>query len=337
MRRALELASRGLGSVSPNPMVGCVIVKDGKIIGEGWHRKYGEPHAEVNAIESAGEDKLDGATLYVTLEPCSYHGNTPPCAKLISGLPFERVVYAHIDPNPRVSGKGAQQIKEHGIKVDSGILEKEARELNKRFLAYHEKGRPYIILKWAQTADGYIARTNHDSKWISNEHSRKLVHKWRSEEDAIMVGKNTVVYDNPQLTVRDWVGKHPLRIVIDPNGKLDFDKKLFSDDHETLVYHATDKTFLSTKEHIQLPDKGEFMDNVFFDLKKRQIQSVIVEGGAFLLNELIKSDLWDEARIFISGKKFGDGIAAPTLKGEPEREETVNDDRLLYYVNSNNG
>jgi diaminohydroxyphosphoribosylaminopyrimidine deaminase/5-amino-6-(5-phosphoribosylamino)uracil reductase len=222
MSRALELARLGFGKVSPNPMVGCIIVCEGKIIGEGFHQQYGGPHAEVNAIHSV-KDKtlLKQSTVYVTLEPCAHYGKTPPCAKLLVEHLVKKVIISNVDPNPLVSGKGIEILRSAGIEVETGLLEQEGLELNKRFFKSIRENAPYIILKWAQTADGFIARDDFDSKWISNKISRKLVHKWRSEEDAILVGKNTAKYDNPTLNVRDWVGKDPLRIVIDHELVLD--------------------------------------------------------------------------------------------------------------------
>ena len=213
MHRALELARNGAGKVSPNPMVGCVIVHNGTIIGEGWHQQFGGPHAEPNAIAAVNnQELLKDATLYVTLEPCAHFGKTPPCAHLIIEKQIPRVVVCNLDPNPLVAGKGIKLLKDAGIEVKTGILAQEGAFLNRRFFTYINHKRPFIILKWAETADGFVARENYDSKWISNALSRKLVHKWRTEEDAILVGKNTALYDNPQLTSRDWEGKNPISV-----------------------------------------------------------------------------------------------------------------------------
>ena len=238
MRRALELAENGRGQVSPNPLVGCVIEHHGKIIGEGWHQKYGEAHAEVNAVNSVKDKSLlKEACVYVSLEPCAHFGKTPPCADLLVENQVKKVVICNTDPNPLVAGKGIVKLREAGIEVETGILEKEGLELNKRFFHYLEKKRPYIILKWAETADGFIARKNFDSKWISNTLSRKLVHKWRTEEDAILVGTNTALYDNPQLNARDWTGNNPVRIVIDRHLKLPADLHLFDEQIPTICYN----------------------------------------------------------------------------------------------------
>jgi len=214
MRRALELAVKGRGKVSPNPMVGCVIVKNESIIGEGWHKQYGQAHAEVNAInEVSDKSLLTGADLYVTLEPCAHHGKTPPCANLVAQYAFRKVYICNVDPNPLVAGKGLEIIQKAGIQTETGILEEDGKRLNARFFTFMQQNRPYIILKWAETGDGFIARNDYSSKWISGNLSRQLVHKWRAEEDAIMVGTNTARYDNPALNVRDWTGTNPTRIL----------------------------------------------------------------------------------------------------------------------------
>jgi diaminohydroxyphosphoribosylaminopyrimidine deaminase / 5-amino-6-(5-phosphoribosylamino)uracil reductase len=238
MQRALDLAALGRGTVSPNPMVGCVIVHQNKIIGEGYHQQYGGAHAEPNAINSVRDkDLLSQSTLYVTLEPCAHWGKTPPCANLLIEMKVRKVVIATKDANPEVGGKGIYLLKEAGIEVITGVLEDQARELNKRFFTSMEKQRPYVILKWAQTRDGFIARENFDSKWISNSYSRQLVHKWRSEEDAIMVGTQTARYDNPMLNVRDWTGRNPLRIVLDRHMSLKSELHLFDGSQPTLRYN----------------------------------------------------------------------------------------------------
>ncbi|MEO1653709.1 MAG: bifunctional diaminohydroxyphosphoribosylaminopyrimidine deaminase/5-amino-6-(5-phosphoribosylamino)uracil reductase RibD, partial [Bacteroidota bacterium] len=238
MRRTLELASMGQGKVSPNPLVGAVIVWNQKIIGEGWHNKYGEAHAEVNAIQSVTDPTLlSESSIYVNLEPCSHHGKTPPCADLLIKHQFKKVCIAHMDPNPLVAGNGVAKLQEAGIEVELGILEEEAQYLNRRFLRFMKDQRPYVIFKWAETADGFMARENFDSKWISNLLSRKLVHKWRAEEDGIMVGKNTARWDNPKLTVRDWSGKNPIRIVIDRQLELSPSLHLFDQQTPTICYN----------------------------------------------------------------------------------------------------
>lgn len=331
MARVLELAERGRGYVSPNPMVGCVIVKDDKIIAEGYHRKYGGPHAEAEAINSAQDKKLFiGADLYVNLEPCAHHGKTPPCADLITQFPFRRVVIANRDSNPLVSGKGIGKIRAAGIEVTENILAQEGRELNKRFFTFMEKQRPFIILKWAQTEDGFIARKDFSSKWISNALSRKLVHKWRSEEDSIMAGTNTVLYDNPRLNVRDWRGKQPVRIFIDKNLKIKGDFFLLDQTVPTICYNCVKNESSGNPEYVKI-NEDFILKSILQDLHKRKIQSVIIEGGKILLEYFIKENLWDEIRLFRSGQSFGEGIAAPVFQGKLIESNEVEDDILEIY------
>lgn len=313
MLRAMELAKLGAGHVSPNPLVGCVIVLDGKIIGEGWHKQFGQAHAEVNAIESVTDKSLlSQATLYVNLEPCSHFGKTPPCADLLIQQKINKVVVANRDPNPQVNGSGLKKLQEAGIETAIDVLEKEGRELNRRFFTYIEKKRPYIILKWAQTVDGFIAKKNFDSKWISHEASRQLVHQWRSEEDGVLVGTRTAQHDNPELNVRDWSGRNPKRIVFDRFLRLSEKLKLFDRSQHTLCYNL-----LKHEEHPNLGlirvSENNFLSDVLRDLVKQKIQSVIVEGGAQTLSLFLNSGMWDEARVFSSSKTFGSGIQAPRL------------------------
>lgn len=310
MLRALELASLGKGAVSPNPMVGCVIVHGDDIIGEGYHEEYGQAHAEPNAIASLkNPDLLPSSTVYVTLEPCAHWGKTPPCANLLVEKKVNKVVIGTVDTNPLVGGKGIQILKDAGIEVVTGVLDKKVREQNKRFFTFMEKKRPYIILKWAQTKDGFIARENYDSKWISNAYSRQLVHRWRSEEDAIMVGTLTAKYDNPQLNVREWIGKNPIRIVVDRNLTLDRSLQLFDQSQSTLCYNQVKEQKSENLEHVRLP-AGFNIGEILEDLYQRKIQSLIVEGGAQLLNRFIQENLWDEARVFTGQVQFGSGLPA---------------------------
>ncbi len=246
--RTFELARLGMGSVSPNPQVGCVIVKDGIVIGEGWHQKYGQAHAEVNAAANVKDKSLiSGSTVYVNLEPCSHTGKTPPCADMLIEHRVKKVIISNVDTNPLVGGSGIKKLRDAGIEVITGVLEKEGREINKRFFTFHEQQRPYIILKWAQTADGLIARSNYESKWISNEFSRQLVHKWRSEEDAVLVGTKTAAHDNPMLTVRDWSGRDPVRLVIDRFLRLPDKLNLFDQSVKTICFNL-----LKHEEHAKL-------------------------------------------------------------------------------------
>lgn len=331
MRRAMELARIGQGSVSPNPLVGSVIVHEGKIIGEGWHKKHGAPHAEVNAVNSVeNKNLLSESALYVNLEPCSHHGKTPPCADMLIRHQIKKVVVGNLDSNPLVAGNGIRKLRDAGVEVTTGILEKEGRELNKRFFTWIEEKRPYIVLKWAQTTDGFIARENYDSKWISNDYSRQLVHKWRTEEDGILVGSGTVRYDNPQLNVRDWSGRNPVRIVIDRFLKLDHRLQVFDGSQKTIFYNLLQHQDEPGFQMIRI-DEENFFINLLDDLYKQKIQSVMIEGGYQILNAFIQANLWDEARLFISTKTFGKGIAAPTIGGSLAEQETVMGDLLQIY------
>lgn len=329
----MELARLGFGNVSPNPMVGCVIVYNDKIIGEGFHQQYGGPHAEVNAINSIEDkDTLAKSSVYVSLEPCAHFGKTPPCARLLANYKVKEVVIASIDPNPRVAGKGIEIMKNAGIGVETGVLEDEGKALNKRFFTSYTKKRPYVILKWAETADGFIARKNFDSKWISNEFSRKLAHKWRAEEDAVLVGKNTANYDNPILNVRDWKGNDPLRIVIDHQLDLDENLNLFNKEIPTICYNLKKSFEGKNLGFVKLSDEYFFKD-LLADLNKRKIQSIIIEGGANTIQSFIDAGLWDEARVFQSIKCFGDGIQSPQLKEAAfDGKEDIMGDMLTYFM-----
>ena len=337
MQRAITLATVGLGHVSPNPMVGCVIVRENRIIGESWHKRYGEAHAEVNAVNAVDNKELIlHSTVFVNLEPCSHYGKTPPCADMLIGQKIGRVVVSNLDSNPLVAGEGVHRMREAGISVTVGVCEKEGKELNKRFFTCMELNRPYIILKWAETLDGFMAREDHQSKWISNEYSRKLVHKWRSEEDAVLVGSQTASYDNPSLNVRDWHGRNPVRIVIDRFLKLDCGLNLFDQSQRTLCYNTV-RT--GEQENLVFVKLGEtdFLEDLVEDLFDREIQSVMVEGGPGTLQMFIDSGLWDEARVFVADKEFKKGIAAPELKGFLQSEEGIMGDMLRVSYRSGEG
>jgi len=332
MQRAFDLAQLGRGHVSPNPLVGCVVIHQGKIIGEGWHKQYGQAHAEVNAIEAiADKSLLRESTVYVSLEPCSHTGKTPPCADLLIHHRVQKVVVSNLDSNPLVAGNGVKKLRAAGIEVVTGILEQQGRALNARFFTFMEKKRPFIILKWAETADGFVARENHDSKWISDEYSRKLVHRWRTEEDAVLVGRLTALHDNPQLNVRDWSGRNPVRVVIDRFLKLPDNLHVFDRQQKTLHYNV-----LKHEEHHNLSlirlDENDFVTNLVGDLYNQKIQSVIVEGGAATLQLFIDRGLWDEARIFVSPKLFIKGIPAPHLPGVLHAEHVLHADtvKIVY-------
>ncbi len=337
MKRALELAVLGKGHVSPNPLVGCVVVHNNIIIGEGWHKKYGEAHAEVNAIESV-QDKslLKESIVFVNLEPCSHIGKTPPCTDLLINHQVKKVVIANLDTNPIVAGEGTKKLRTAGIEVITGILGKEGRELNKRFFTFIEKKRPYVVLKWAETSDGFIAHENYDSRWISNEYARQLAHKWRTEEDAVLVGTRTVFHDNPQLTVRDWTGRNPVRIVLDRFLRLSDKLHVFDRLQKTICYNV-----LKHEEHKNLSlirlNEDNFINQLLEDLAKQKIQSVMVEGGATTLQLFMDAGLWDEARVFTSDKSFGKGIKAPKIDGNIILQESVFNDTLKTYHPIQNG
>lgn len=338
MQRALDLADLGKNEVSPNPRVGAVIVHEGKIIGEGYHQKYGESHAEVNAI-AAVEDKslLKEATIYVSLEPCSHFGKTPPCADLILTHKIPRVVIANKDPFKEVAGRGIQKLQEAGVEVIVGVLQEKGERLNRRFFTFHQKQRPYIILKWAQTKDGFIGRSKDDpnveDSWITNTISKLLVHLWRAEEDAILVGKNTVLRDNPELTCREVKGKNPIRLLIDSNCELEKGLKIFNSAAETVILNSQ-KTESNQNISWVKSDLNELVLAVNQLCLQRNIHSLIVEGGASILHQFITSGNWDEARVFEGGKRFKRGVEAPLINGEVISEEKIDGDILRIYTNT---
>lgn len=335
MLRALQLAEIGRGQVSPNPMVGCVIVHNDQIIGEGWHQKYGSWHAEVNAVNSVQDPhKLSESTVYVTLEPCSHFGKTPPCADLLVKHQVKKVVICNDDPFPLVAGKGIEKLLNAGIEVEKGLLAEKGRELNKRFFTYVEKKRPYVILKWAETADGYIAGENYEPTKISNALSHKLAHKWRSEEDAIMVGTNTARYDNPKLNVREWQGaKNPIRVVIDRQLQLAQSLDLFDNTLETWILNELADKSEQKNTYIKLEFGESFIENVLSELYQRKIQSVYVEGGTALLQSFIEADLFDEIRVFRSPNQLFKGIVAPVIPKNvdiAEKQNLLGDELSIY-------
>ncbi len=326
IKRCLEIAKNGLGTTRPNPMVGSVIVYNNTIIGEGYTSTYGGNHAEVNAINNVkNKSLLKEATIYVTLEPCSHFGKTPPCSDLIIKHQIPNVVIGCIDDNTQVAGKGIEKLKKAGCKVIVGILENECKKHHKRFFTFHNKKRPYIILKWAETADGFIAPESKNEQkpvWITNTYSRQLVHKWRTEEQAILVGTNTVLQDNPSLTARDWKGENPIRIVIDKEEKLSENFSIFNKESETIIISKSNIDF--TKPIAQ---------QICEVLLKKDINSVIIEGGAKTLQTFINENLWDEARIFIGANKFEKGIKTPKFSGKLISEEKIMNDTLKTYTN----
>lgn len=312
MTYCLTIAARAMRSVAPNPMVGACLVHDDKIIAEGIHERYGEAHAELNAIRKINSAEiLSQSTLYVSLEPCSHFGKTPPCADLIINSGIRQVVVATRDPNPAVAGNGIKKLRQHGIQVTEDILRDQARLLNRRFFCTHLQRRPYVILKWAQTSDGFVARQDYSSKWISGEDSRNLVHDWRAEEQAIMVGARTALYDDPQLTVRNGSGKNPVRIIFDRDNSLPASLKLWNDAAATLCFSAQFRSPHGSEEIILLNRDRETIPQIMEELLRRRIQSVMIEGGPATIRWFISQDLWDEARIFTASHHFGSGIAAP--------------------------
>ena len=337
MSRCIELAKKGIGRVAPNPMVGSVIVHNGKIIGEGFHQKYGEWHAEVNAIDSVKDKSiLNESTIYVNLEPCAHFGKTPPCASLIATHKIKRVVIGMIDPFAKVAGKGIEMIKQAGCEVKLGILQEESKELNRRFIVFHEKKRPYIILKWAETLDGYMDKlrtkdTPREPFWITNKLARRLVHKWRSEEAGIMVGTNTALKDNPSLNVRNWSGNHPTRFVLDRTNRLPLDLSMFDKQIPTVVFTEQKNESQHNLSFVQVFAHENILSKVLEYAYFNNIQSIIIEGGGQLLNDFIENDTWDEARIFVGNKLFGRGIDAPKMSHLPIADEWIGDSRLLYY------
>ena len=325
MRRAIQLAKCGEATVAPNPMVGAVIVKDNRIVGEGYHRKYGGPHAEVNAVNSTEED-FEGCTMYVTLEPCSHWGKTPPCCDMIIAKGFKKVVIGMQDPNSKVNGEGIRRMREAGIEVEVGVLEEECCAINPCFSTYHSMLRPRVTLKWAQMSDGIMGlKTGTGQRLrISTPFTEMLVHRLRSRCQAIMVGTETAIQDNPSLSTRLWKGLSPLRVTIDRRGRLDSSVKLLSDGQETIVYH------------------NEILSEILFDLHKRGVQHLLVEGGSKLLQSFIDSNLWDDARVEISIAElaktqdiaFGHKVMAPTLPNAKVCEEHhIDGNKLLILLN----
>ncbi len=334
MHRCLQLALLGAGSVAPNPMVGAVLVHEGRIIGEGYHQRFGGPHAEVLAIRSVkpeDEHLISESTIYVNLEPCSHHGKTPPCADLLIEKRIKRVVIANTDPNPVVAGRGIKKLRDAGIEVITDVLEAKGNFLNRRFFTFHKHKRPYIILKWAQSADGFFTKDNQTQHWITGDLSRRLVHRWRNEEQAILVGYRTVLADDPELTVRLWQPQHqPLRIVLDRDNTLPETSKVFNEAASTLLLSAKNRPDLPVQQLIG-PWKDGLPVQLFPILFERNIQSIIIEGGVATLNVFINQGLWDEARVFTGPEHFVQGITAPRLPIAPNNTETIGTDRLDTY------
>jgi diaminohydroxyphosphoribosylaminopyrimidine deaminase/5-amino-6-(5-phosphoribosylamino)uracil reductase len=338
MRRCIQLAALASGNTAPNPMVGAVLVHEGKIIGEGYHETYGKAHAEVNCIQSVkaeDEDKISRATLYVSLEPCAHFGKTPPCADLIISKKIPHVVIGCLDPFEQVDGRGVEKLKNAGIQVDLGILEKECTGFNKRFFTYTIKKRPYIILKWAQSFDGYIG-SMHSRQIISNEITNCLTHKWRSEEAAVMVGTNTALIDDPALTVRSWKGPQPVRILLDMNLRLPSTLKIFNNSGPIIIFNGIKDASEGKVEFIKLDPSHNLIEQLNQKLYERKILSVMIEGGTKLLQSFFREGLWDEARAIMNKNLIlGEGITAPQIKKAILKEQEVIDtDLIQYYIPS---
>lgn len=334
MHRCIELAEAGLGYAAPNPLVGALLVHEGKIIGEGYHREFGKAHAEVNAIKDAERNSQgnipDGTSLYVNLEPCDHQGKTPPCTDLILSKKISRVIIGCVDPSEKVHGRGIQKLKSNGVEVISDVLQEASKYLNRRFFTFHEKKRPYVILKFAMSADGYLSPEDASGgiHWITGTLSRKLVHKWRSEESAILAGFRTIVTDNPELTVRDWTGRNPVRIIPDRQLELSKESRVLNNAAPTLVFNEKENR-KGNPEYIQIAFASPVKE-ISDILHKRNIQSLIVEGGRQTLIDFIQSGTWDEARVFMGKSWLCGGTRAPELPGIIARTTTIENDTLFH-------
>lgn len=336
MHRCLELAAKGRGFVAPNPMVGAVLVYEDRVIGEGWHQVYGQAHAEVNCFNSVPAELkqlISLSTMYVSLEPCAHHGKTPPCAERIIRERVKKVVIANKDPFEKVGGKGIALLEAAGVEVETGMLEEEARWFNRRFFGFHEQQRPWIILKWAQSANGFMAPADRSRRQLSNESSQRLVHRWRSEEAAILVGTTTALSDNPRLTTRLWPGRQPLRLVLDRRLSLPPDLHLFSSEADTWLINEQKETETGNPRYLRVPFDETLLPGILHRLYLDGRTSLIVEGGARLLESFIAQGLWDEARVFHAPVTLEDGITAPVLT-QSARQELValGTDRLELYT-----
>lgn len=338
MQRCIQLARLGGGNVAPNPMVGAVLVYEGRIIGEGYHMQYGQAHAEVNCLNSVVQDDrhlIERSVLYVSLEPCAHFGKTPPCADLIIEQRIPKVVIGSGDPFKEVSGKGIQKLKAAGVEVVPDVLKNECTALNKRFFTFHRQHRPYIVLKWAQTADGKIGSGTAQRLMISNEYTNRLVHKWRSEEAAIVVGTNTALKDDPSLNVRAWKGKDPVRMIIDMDLRLPVSLKVFDGNQKTIVFNTRKHDESKNLVYYQVSHDADLVHQVLNACYQMKIQSVLVEGGARLLQSFIDDGSWDEARVITNTVlPAGEGLPAPLLAGATEcRKENILTDSIAYFVN----
>ena len=340
MRRCLQLAALGAGQVAPNPMVGSVLVHDGRIIGEGYHRQYGDLHAEPNCINSVPAELqhlIPQSTIYVSLEPCAHFGKTPPCADLIIRHSIPKVVVGIRDPFEAVNGKGIEKLKAAGVEVVQGILEEDCREINKRFFTFHTQQRPYIVLKWAQTADGFIAPIHQEERLlISNEFTNRLVHKWRSEEASILVGTNTAMQDDPSLTNRLWAGKNPVRLLVDKQLKLPCSLQLFNQQVSTVVFNEAKEEAQGNLRYYKLDGGENLPAQIGKALYQLNLQSVLIEGGAQLLQSFIDADFYDEIRLIENTSlRIGNGRAAPRFSPLPLQETMeLKADRISIFRKS---
>lgn len=337
MFRCLELARLGAGFVSPNPMVGAVLVYQNRIIGEGWHKKYGGPHAEVNcihAVDPSDEHLIPDSTLYVSLEPCAHFGKTPPCSQLIIDKKIPKVIIACRDPFAAVNGKGIEQLQKAGIEVITGVLEHEAIELNRRFFKFHQQQRPYVILKWAQTDDGFMAGNSNDRLLITRKQTNRIVHRWRSEEAAILIGTDTAIKDNPSLTNRYWFGKSPLRLVVDKHLRIPGHLTMFNDDEPVVIFNLQKDEVQGHLRFVKISSDRSFIDQLFAYCYQQGIQSILVEGGVKLLQSFIDEERWDEARVITNTSlRIGSGLAAPRIH-EPHFLDSLNSatDQIKIYL-----
>jgi diaminohydroxyphosphoribosylaminopyrimidine deaminase/5-amino-6-(5-phosphoribosylamino)uracil reductase len=336
MHRCLELAKLGAGYVAPNPLVGAVLVHDDKIIGEGWHQQFGEAHAEVNCINSVNEENknlVSQSTLYVSMEPCVHFGKTPPCSDLIIKNKIPKVIIGCRDPFKEVDGKGIEKLKAAGVEVESGILEKECKELNKRFFTFHTLHRPYVVMKWAQTANGKISSGNSERLLISNEYSNRLVHKWRSEEAAILIGTNTALLDDPELTTRLWPVPSPVRLVLDMNLRLPPTLKIFNREVMTIIFNDIKQEENKNLLFYKIEKNKSIVHQILQALYQKNILSVLVEGGATLLQSFIDEGIWDEAGIVTNLElRVTNGLAAPVISNAIKTEEQIlSSDKIEMY------
>lgn len=337
MHEAIQLAERGLGKVQPNPLVGAIIVHENKIIGRGFHEEYGKAHAEVNAINDVLENHanaielLKKSSLYVNLEPCAHFGKTPPCADLIIKYQIPKVIISNVDPFQSVNGKGIEKLRKAGVEVITDVLKDEGYHLNRRFFTYHTLQRPYVILKWAESNDSFISAAENQRSNISGQAAKKLNHEWRSVEQSILVGTKTAEIDNPFLTVREIDGRNPLRVIIDKDLKLSADLNIFNTDAKTIVFNSKKTAQEDNILYVEIDFYGLVPQFILYQLYLMEIQSIIIEGGAYTINEFLQFNLWDEARIFKSKKSLFDGVKAPKIIGKLVSSTDLGDDELLIY------